>query len=74
MDLWFVCSSEDPHHDLQSILAKHSSNPESESRLKLLLPQIVSTFGANKSAKEIMEDLETHQQSADLTGRTTPLR
>ncbi|GJZ52934.1 3-hydroxyisobutyryl-CoA hydrolase-like protein 3, mitochondrial isoform X1 [Tanacetum coccineum] len=59
--------SEDPHHDLQSILAKHSSNPESESRLKLLLPKIVSTFGANKSAKEIMKDLETHQQSADLT-------
>nr|XP_043626071.1 3-hydroxyisobutyryl-CoA hydrolase-like protein 3, mitochondrial [Erigeron canadensis] len=58
--------SEDPHHDLQSILAKYSSNPESESRLKLLLPHIVSTFGANKSVKEIMEDLEKHQQNADL--------
>lgn len=59
--------SEDPHHDLQAILATYSSNPESESRLNLLLPHIVSTFGANKSVKEIMEALEIHQQSADLT-------
>lgn len=59
--------SEDPHHDLQAILAKYGCSPESESRLKLLLPHIVSTFGANKSVKEIMEELEKHQQSADLT-------
>uniref|UniRef100_A0A251TT36 3-hydroxyisobutyryl-CoA hydrolase n=1 Tax=Helianthus annuus TaxID=4232 RepID=A0A251TT36_HELAN len=60
-------SSEDPHHDLQAILAKHSSTPESEPRLKLLLPRIISTFGANKSVKEIMEELEQHSQSADTT-------
>ncbi|XP_024961063.1 3-hydroxyisobutyryl-CoA hydrolase-like protein 3, mitochondrial [Cynara cardunculus var. scolymus] len=59
--------SEDPHHDLQAILAKYSSNPESESRLKFLLPQIVSTFGADKSIKEIMEELEKHRQGADAT-------
>ncbi|MFS7982407.1 putative 3-hydroxyisobutyryl-CoA hydrolase [Helianthus anomalus] len=59
--------SEDPHHDLQAILAKHSSTPESEPRLKLLLPRIISTFGANKSVKEIMEELEQHSQSADTT-------
>ncbi|XP_071715659.1 3-hydroxyisobutyryl-CoA hydrolase-like protein 3, mitochondrial isoform X3 [Rutidosis leptorrhynchoides] len=60
--------SEDPHHELQTILATYASNPESESRLKLLLPHIVSTFGANKSVKEIMEALEKYQQNADLTG------
>ncbi|XP_071715658.1 3-hydroxyisobutyryl-CoA hydrolase-like protein 3, mitochondrial isoform X2 [Rutidosis leptorrhynchoides] len=59
--------SEDPHHELQTILATYASNPESESRLKLLLPHIVSTFGANKSVKEIMEALEKYQQNADLT-------
>lgn len=61
-------SSEDPHNDLQAILAKYSSTPESEPRLKLLLPRIISTFGANKSVKEIMEELEQHHQSADATG------
>uniref|UniRef100_A0A251SXD1 3-hydroxyisobutyryl-CoA hydrolase n=1 Tax=Helianthus annuus TaxID=4232 RepID=A0A251SXD1_HELAN len=59
--------SEDPHHDLQAILAKHSSTLQSEPRLKLLLPRIISTFGANKSVKEIMEELEQHSQSADTT-------
>ncbi|XP_071715661.1 3-hydroxyisobutyryl-CoA hydrolase-like protein 3, mitochondrial isoform X2 [Rutidosis leptorrhynchoides] len=59
--------SEDPHHELQAILATYASNPESESRLKLLLPHVVSTFGSNKSVKEIMEALENYQQNADLT-------
>ncbi|KAI3524569.1 hypothetical protein L1887_03228 [Cichorium endivia] len=59
--------SEDPDHDLQEILGKFSSNPESESKLKSLLPHIISTFGANKSVKEITEDLEKYQQDTDAS-------
>ncbi|XP_071698119.1 3-hydroxyisobutyryl-CoA hydrolase-like protein 3, mitochondrial [Rutidosis leptorrhynchoides] len=59
--------SEDPHHQVQSILAKYNCNPDSEPQLKLLLPHIVSTFGGNKPIKEIMKELEKNQQSADAT-------
>ncbi|KAI7742394.1 hypothetical protein M8C21_033280 [Ambrosia artemisiifolia] len=59
--------SEDPHVDVQEILAKYNSNPDSEARLMLLLPNIVSTFGGNKSVKEIMEELEKNQRSDDPT-------
>ncbi|CAI9263965.1 unnamed protein product [Lactuca saligna] len=59
--------SEDPHHDIEAILGKYSSNPESESKLKSLLPHIVSTFGANKSVKEITEELEKYQQNTDAS-------
>ncbi|KAI3520509.1 hypothetical protein L1887_09958 [Cichorium endivia] len=55
--------SEDPHYDLQEILGKYSSNPDLESKLKSLLPHIVSIFGANKSVKEITEELEKYQQN-----------
>ncbi|KAI3708327.1 hypothetical protein L2E82_37494 [Cichorium intybus] len=47
--------SEDPHYDLQEILGKYSSNPDSESKLKSLLPHIVSIFGANKSLNGVMK-------------------
>ncbi|KAI3811117.1 hypothetical protein L1987_20834 [Smallanthus sonchifolius] len=57
--------SEDPHVEVQEILAKYSSNPESEPRLKLLLHHIVSTFGGNKSVKETMEEVEKKQRSDD---------
>ncbi|GAB4828355.1 hypothetical protein Ancab_035353 [Ancistrocladus abbreviatus] len=57
--------SEDPHQDVLALLSKYGSNPESEPQLKLLLPQIVSTFGANKSVAEIIEELQKHQQSSD---------
>ncbi|KAI3801899.1 hypothetical protein L1987_30016 [Smallanthus sonchifolius] len=57
--------SEDPHVEVQEILAKYSSNPESEPRLKLLLPHIISTFGGNKSVKETMEEVEKKQRSDD---------
>ncbi|KAL3532421.1 hypothetical protein ACH5RR_005942 [Cinchona calisaya] len=57
--------SEDPHEDIRVILAKFSSNPESEPRLKLLLPRIISTFSGSKSVQEIIEELESHQQSGD---------
>ncbi|KAM7509471.1 hypothetical protein LguiA_019924 [Lonicera macranthoides] len=57
--------SEDPHQDIKSLLAKYSSNPESEPQLKSLLPHIVSTFGGNKSVTDIIKELEKHQQSTD---------
>ncbi|CAN4116191.1 unnamed protein product [Withania somnifera] len=57
--------SEDPDVEIKELLAKCSSNPDTEPRLKSLLPRIVSTFGGNKSVREILEELENHQQSAD---------
>ncbi|XP_023750873.1 3-hydroxyisobutyryl-CoA hydrolase-like protein 3, mitochondrial [Lactuca sativa] len=55
----------DPYLEVEEILGKYSRNPESEPRLKLLLPHIVSTFGSNKSVKEIMEDVEKNQKNDD---------
>ncbi|XP_027174855.1 3-hydroxyisobutyryl-CoA hydrolase-like protein 3, mitochondrial isoform X3 [Coffea eugenioides] len=57
--------SEDPHEDIRVLLAKYSSNPESEPHLKLLLPRIISTFSGSNSVQEIMGELEKHQESAD---------
>ncbi|XP_019227670.1 PREDICTED: 3-hydroxyisobutyryl-CoA hydrolase-like protein 3, mitochondrial isoform X1 [Nicotiana attenuata] len=57
--------SEDPDEEIKELLAKYSSNPDSEPRLKSLLPRIISTFAGNKSIREIIEELENHQQSAD---------
>ena len=61
-------SSHDPHEVIRALLAKYSSDPESEPQLKLLLPQIVSSFGGNKSVHEIIEELKRHQLSTDATG------
>lgn len=61
-------SSEDPHKDMEALLTKYSSNPESESQLKLLLPHIVSCFGANKSANETIEELKKCQLSSEAPG------
>ncbi|XP_034699448.1 3-hydroxyisobutyryl-CoA hydrolase-like protein 3, mitochondrial isoform X1 [Vitis riparia] len=57
--------SEDPHQDIRELLVKYSHDPESEAQLKLLLPQIVSTFSADKSVNEIIEELKKHQLSTD---------
>ncbi|RZB95171.1 3-hydroxyisobutyryl-CoA hydrolase-like protein 3, mitochondrial isoform X2 [Glycine soja] len=57
--------SQDPHQDIKVLLARYESNPESEAQLKLLLPQLVSTFGGNKSVTEIIEELKKHQSSTD---------
>ncbi|KAL2479719.1 3-hydroxyisobutyryl-CoA hydrolase-like protein 3 [Abeliophyllum distichum] len=64
-DLLATTFSEDPDQEIKALLEQYSTNPESEPRLKLLLPRIISTFGGNKSVKEIMEELEKHQESAD---------
>ncbi|XP_047159564.1 3-hydroxyisobutyryl-CoA hydrolase-like protein 3, mitochondrial isoform X5 [Vigna umbellata] len=57
--------SQDPHQDIKVLLARFEANPESESQLKLLLPQIVSSFGGNKSVTEIIKELKNHQSSTD---------
>lgn len=57
--------SDEPHKDVQALLAQFKKEPESEAQLKLLLPQIVSSFGANKSVSDIIESLKEHQLSAD---------
>ncbi|XP_047333003.1 3-hydroxyisobutyryl-CoA hydrolase-like protein 3, mitochondrial [Impatiens glandulifera] len=57
--------SEDPHQDVAAILTKYSNDPDSETQLKALLPQITSSFAGNRSVNEIVEDLKRHQQSGD---------
>lgn len=57
--------SEDPHRDVIDVVSKHSSSLESDALLKLLLPQIASSFSAEKSVPEILEELKSHQQSSD---------
>ncbi|KAK2439447.1 3-hydroxyisobutyryl-CoA hydrolase [Trifolium repens] len=57
--------SQDPHQDIKVLLARYESNPDSESQLKLLLPQITSSFGGNKSVIETIEELKSHQSSTD---------
>ncbi|KAL9224030.1 hypothetical protein vseg_000105 [Gypsophila vaccaria] len=59
--------SDDPDQDIASVLSKYSTQPESEPSLKLLLPQIASTFEANKSVSQIVEELKRHQNSSDGT-------
>ncbi|KAL7093543.1 hypothetical protein ACP275_11G046200 [Erythranthe tilingii] len=64
-DLVATTLSEDPDQDIKSLLERYNKNPESEPRLKLLLPRIISTFGSNKPIKEVIKELENHQLSGD---------
>ncbi|KAG9459329.1 hypothetical protein H6P81_003837 [Aristolochia fimbriata] len=57
--------SDDPYKDVEALLAGYRKEPESESQLKLLLPQIVATFGSHKSVPEIIKELKKHLQSTD---------
>lgn len=68
MTYLFRNSSQDPDEEIKTLLEKYSTDPDSESRLKSLLPRIISTFGGNKSVKNIIEELENHQLSADTLG------
>lgn len=51
-----------------ALLATYSKDPELDSQLKLLLPQIVSSFGMRKSVIEIVQELGKHQLSTEATG------
>lgn len=64
-DLLTTTFSGNPDENVKELLEKYSRNPESEPRLKLLLPWIIPTFGINKSVKECMVELENHQLSGD---------
>ncbi|KAL9242387.1 hypothetical protein vseg_016391 [Gypsophila vaccaria] len=59
--------SEEPNRDIDELISKYSTQPESEPPLNLLLPQIASTFKANKSVSQIIEELKSHQDSSDGT-------
>lgn len=50
--------SGDPYDEIETILAQYSGDLKSEAQLKLLLPHIVSCFGANKTVIETMKYLE----------------
>ncbi|CAN4123935.1 unnamed protein product [Withania somnifera] len=63
--LFLLRNSQCPDEEIKALLAKYSTNPDSESRLKSLLPRIISTFGGNKPVKNIIEELEKHWQSSD---------
>ncbi|XP_074558644.1 3-hydroxyisobutyryl-CoA hydrolase-like protein 3, mitochondrial [Curcuma longa] len=57
--------SNEPNKDIEAVLAEYSKEPGSESQLKTLLPQIVSSFGVNRSVSETIEELKRHQTSTD---------
>ncbi|PIA65213.1 hypothetical protein AQUCO_00100592v1 [Aquilegia coerulea] len=59
--------SDDVHKDVETLLGEYSILPESEPQLKLLLPQIVSSFSPHKSVSEILEELKKHEMSTDTT-------
>ncbi|KAJ4959412.1 hypothetical protein NE237_026523 [Protea cynaroides] len=59
--------SDDPHKDVKALLPKYSKEPDSEAQLKFLLPQIVSSFGLEKSVIEIIGELEKHRLSTEPT-------
>ncbi|XAR53307.1 3-hydroxyisobutyryl-CoA hydrolase [Bertholletia excelsa] len=58
---------EHPCQDIEALLAKYSSNPESETQLKQFLPQIASSFGGNKSVNNVVKELKELQLSTDAS-------
>lgn len=60
-------SSNDPDKDVLDLLDYYRREPESDSLLRMLLPQIVSCF-TNKSVHETIKELKGHQQSSDSAG------
>ncbi|OUZ99706.1 Crotonase superfamily [Macleaya cordata] len=59
--------SDDPDKDVRALVGDFSKEPESEAQLKLLLPNIVSSFGSHKSVTEIIEELKKHQLGAEAS-------
>ncbi|VAI89472.1 unnamed protein product [Triticum turgidum subsp. durum] len=57
----------DPHKDVESLLTGYKKEPESVPQLEKLLPDIVSSFGPDKSATESVEELKKRSQSGDAT-------
>ncbi|XP_047083708.1 3-hydroxyisobutyryl-CoA hydrolase-like protein 3, mitochondrial isoform X1 [Lolium rigidum] len=55
----------DPHKDVESLLTGYKKEPESVPQLEKLLPVIISSFGADKSAAESVEELKKCSQSGD---------
>ncbi|CAL9117397.1 unnamed protein product [Musa textilis] len=58
--------SSEPDKDIQALLAEYEK-PVLEAQMKTFLSQIVSSFGANRSVAETIEELKTHQMSTDST-------
>ncbi|PIA42586.1 hypothetical protein AQUCO_02000193v1 [Aquilegia coerulea] len=64
-DLLALTFSDDPHKEVKELLTRYNKEPESEAQLKLIIPQIVASFGSNKSIVEIIENLEMLQKSPE---------
>ncbi|XP_031473235.1 3-hydroxyisobutyryl-CoA hydrolase-like protein 4, mitochondrial isoform X1 [Nymphaea colorata] len=58
--------SDDPHKEVQALLAEYSKKPESDAQLQVLLPQIASTFGSHKPVTEIVQELKQHELGDDV--------
>ncbi|KAI0502307.1 hypothetical protein KFK09_017254 [Dendrobium nobile] len=57
--------SDDPHKDVQLLLAEYKEEPKEESQLKVLFPYIASTFGRDKSVSQTVDELKKLQSSSD---------
>ncbi|XP_047083960.1 3-hydroxyisobutyryl-CoA hydrolase-like protein 3, mitochondrial isoform X4 [Lolium rigidum] len=57
--------TDDPHKDVESLLTGYKKEPESVPQIEKLLPVIISSFGADKSAAESVEELNKCSQSGD---------
>ncbi|EXB37061.1 3-hydroxyisobutyryl-CoA hydrolase-like protein 3 [Morus notabilis] len=59
--------SQDPHEDVKAVVGRFNSNPGPDAHLSVLLPQIISSFGGNKSVIDTIEELKRYRQSSDAT-------
>jgi hypothetical protein len=65
---FILCSTNDPHRDVESVLTGYKKEPESEPQLEKLLPHINSSFSPDKSVAESVEELKKCSQSGDAAG------